>query len=157
MKYLWYFCFFFYVIQAGGEWRSEFFVSSWNTFWQQQLIQIAPNNYSFPHAVSFSLHRCLYPRETWNSVLQPPAVYKCSKTFQASFSKLMYSFRCDQKWHFGRAKRILKRGQSPQTSMCTHTHSHEHTHTYTFTNIKKKYITIYYIGACIYLYLCTHN
>lgn len=149
MKYLWYFCFFFYVIQAGGEWRSEFFVSSWNTFWQQQLIQIAPNNYSFPHAVSFSLHRCLYPRETWNSVLQPPAVYKCSKTFQASF-------RCDQKWHFGRAKRILKRGQSPQTSMCTHTLTWTHTHTHIHSQTLKK-IYNYILYRCMYLFVSVYS
>lgn len=121
-----------------------------NLFRLHQTITVSP------HAVSFSLHRCLYPRETWNSVLQPPAVYKCSKTFQASFSKLMYSFRCDQKWHFGRAKRILKRGQSPQTSMCTHTLTWTHTHTHIHSQtLKKKYNYILY--RCMYLFVSVYS
>lgn len=41
----------------------------------------------------------------------------CGKIFHIDFSTLMYSFRCDQKWLFGRARRFVKRGQAS-----THTH-----------------------------------
>lgn len=48
--------------------------------------------------------RCLF---SWDPMLWPPNVLKCSKISHFGFSTLMYSFLCDEKWLFLRGQGCL--------------------------------------------------